>query len=342
MQEIDLARYQITGLLGTGADYEVRSAKDLQSETQVVLKRPVPQTIIRQMHTSTESRSDQTIKFYQEIGHSIPQLSPLLGYSSRDNHDEYYGDTTGYEYRVLVMERAKGIPLVGDVRSRILKVPIGLGQNLFALYPLPYYVSSDAFTIQEQLLNMQTTCYDHGYILLDINPQNVFYDPSNRSIKVIDSGDLIDTRQDISTSNNKGQRDINYFYLELMKYYTTTANPPDSIDGYRNSYGMRPIISLSEEIRELSNYNQTSTPDISLTYNHILDKIETRQYGTVTEFKNDLTEYLDEVRIRDRDKNDLPLLMSAWYNAIHLLTHDHWSKYIFDPAYDLIDVLSQE
>ena len=340
MEEIDLTRYELTGLLGTGADYEVRSAIDLQTQTPVVIKRPVPQAISRQMHGFTEARSDQTITFYEEIGHSIPQLSPLLGYSKRANHDNFYGDNTGEEYRVLILERAKGIPLVGDVRSRILKIPIGLGQNLFALFPLPYYASPDAFTIQEQLLNMQSSCYEHGYILLDINPQNVFYDPLNRLVKVIDSGDLIDTRQDTPPLSNKGRRDIHYFYLEIMKYYTTADIPPNDIDGYRDSYGMRPIISLSDEIRDLSTINEISEPDISLKYNLILGKIENKQYASVTQFKNDLTEYLDEVRLRHLNQHDVPLHMKAWYGAMDLLTNAHWTKYIFDPAYDLKEIPS--
>ena len=340
MEEIDLARYEITGLLGTGADYEVRSAIDLETQTQVVMKRPVPQTISRQMHGFTEVRSDQTIKFYEETAHFIPELSPLLGYSKRANHDEYYGDTTGHEYRVLVMERARGIPLVGDVRSRILKVPIGLGQNLFALFPLPYYGSTDAFTIQEQLLNMQTACYEHGYILLDINPQNVFYDPLNRLVKVIDSGDLIDTRQEAPNVNNKGQRDIHYFYLEIMKYYTNADGLPDNIDGYRNAYGMRPIISLSDEIQSLTTSSETSEPDINLKYNHILAKIENKQYGSVDQFKNDLTEYLDKVKIQHRDKHDVSLHMGTWYEAMNLLTNSHWTKYMFNPVSDLKEIPS--
>ena len=51
-------------------------------------------------------------------------------------HDEFFGDALGGEYRVTVEHRAKGIPLLGDHMARITGVPVGAGQNLFALHPL--------------------------------------------------------------------------------------------------------------------------------------------------------------------------------------------------------------
>ena len=50
MQKVDLDRYEVTGILGTGADYEVRAATDRETQQPVVLKRPVPQMISRKMH----------------------------------------------------------------------------------------------------------------------------------------------------------------------------------------------------------------------------------------------------------------------------------------------------
>jgi hypothetical protein len=117
MEKLDLDRYKITGLLGTGADYEVRAAQDQETGQQVVLKRPIPQIISRQMHGSVETRTDRTLQFYEEVGHSIPYLSPILGYTDRANHDAFYGDSLGKEYRVLVVARAPGIPLAGDART---------------------------------------------------------------------------------------------------------------------------------------------------------------------------------------------------------------------------------
>ncbi|SVE43612.1 uncharacterized protein METZ01_LOCUS496466, partial [marine metagenome] len=71
---------------------------------------------------------------------------------------------------------------------------------------------------------------------------------------------------------------------------------------------------------------------------HILAKIENKQYVSVAQFKNDLTEYLDEVRIRHRDKHDVSLHMGTWYEAMNLLTNAHWTKYIFNAMSDLKEI----
>ncbi|GIS83044.1 MAG: hypothetical protein CM1200mP15_16760 [Dehalococcoidia bacterium] len=101
MRQVNLDEYQITALLGAGADYEVRLANDRTTGQPVVLKRPLPQTISRRMHLSAENRSEQTISFYKNLGNSVPHLSPMIGYSAKSNHSSYYGDTLEEEYTVL-------------------------------------------------------------------------------------------------------------------------------------------------------------------------------------------------------------------------------------------------
>ena len=39
MEKVDLQRYEITGRLGTGADYEVKAATDRETGQQVAIKR---------------------------------------------------------------------------------------------------------------------------------------------------------------------------------------------------------------------------------------------------------------------------------------------------------------
>ena len=124
MEQIDLHRYKATGLLGSGADYEVRSAVDQETGQQVVLKRPMPQMISRRMHGGTEARTDRTLQVLQGMDHAVPLVVPILGYTDRANHDWFFGDSLGQEYRVVVEERARGIPLmVSDPRARITGVP---------------------------------------------------------------------------------------------------------------------------------------------------------------------------------------------------------------------------
>jgi hypothetical protein len=124
MEELDLSGYDITRILGTGADYEVWGAVDRGTGRQVVLKRPLPQTVRHQLHAGIEARTDRLLQVYREVGHSIPGMVPILGYTARSNHDAYFGDVLAQDYRVIIQERGEGIPLVGDPMARITGVPI--------------------------------------------------------------------------------------------------------------------------------------------------------------------------------------------------------------------------
>ncbi len=83
MEKVDLDRYEITGRLGAGADYEVRAAVDRETGRQVAIKRPVPQAISRDQHYAIEERTEKILQAYQEIGNSTPLnldiISPSRG-----------------------------------------------------------------------------------------------------------------------------------------------------------------------------------------------------------------------------------------------------------------------
>ncbi len=334
MEQVDLTRFEITGLLGTGADYDVRSALDRETGQQVVLKRPVPQAISRGMHGPIEARTEKTIEFYQEVGSKIPQLSPIVGYTASGNHEDVYQDSVTNDYRVLVVARALGIPLAGDVRARILRVPVGLGQNLFALYPLPYVETDTPFAIQTLLLDMQERLAEAGYVLLDLGPQNIFYQPATNTISVIDSGDVL-TLGEPTESRSRRPRDIHDCFMELLKYYATPDTPPESTDGYRDFYGMRPVITLEEEMDEIAiRFSRAGGPVGSAALN-VVNQIHDRAYTEFGSFRQDLTAFLEEVRIRNRGLPSLLAAKTAWQEASQLLKADHWRRYLFDPETEL-------
>ena len=95
MEKVDLSRYEATGILGTGADYEARAAVERETGRQVVLKRPMPQTVRHQLHAGIEARTDRILQAYREVGHTLPTVVPILGYTDRANHDAYFGDEFG-------------------------------------------------------------------------------------------------------------------------------------------------------------------------------------------------------------------------------------------------------
>ena len=62
MEQVDLRRYEATGVLGIGADYEVRAAVERGTGRQVVLKRPAPETLRHRMHEGIEARTDRILR----------------------------------------------------------------------------------------------------------------------------------------------------------------------------------------------------------------------------------------------------------------------------------------
>src|SRR2546423_714074 len=163
MEQVDLSCYEVTGILGIGADYEGRAAIECDTGRQVVLKRPTPETLRHRQHAGIETRTDRILQAHQEVGHTIPALVPIVGYTERVNHDAYFGETLGQDYRVIIEERAVGIPLMSDLKARFMGVPIGVGQNLFALFPLVQSASAPPFAIHQQLLDLEEAFFQAGY-----------------------------------------------------------------------------------------------------------------------------------------------------------------------------------
>lgn len=337
MEQIELKRYEQTGKLGSGADYEVRSAIDLETGLQVVLKRPMPQMITRQMHWSTEARTDRVLQVYQTMTRRVPGLVPVLGYTERANHDEFFGDALGQEYRVTVEERALGIPLyVGDPRAKITGVPVGAAQNLFALFRLGDAVYEEAHPIHRQLLDVQESFLEFGYILFDLGPQNIFFQPGSGKITVIDCGALEDQNGE---QNPRGRqpKDIHDFYLEILKFYTTSSPPPTEAQGYRDGYGLRPVVNFQQELDEMArNYDSTdssasadgASSDSAL---RLINNVRQRAYTDLNAFRQDLMEYLDAVAERYSDSPEIGQSRQAWKEALGWFQDDYWRRFLFDP-----------
>ena len=338
MEQVDLHRYEATGLLGSGADYEVRSAVDQETGQQVVLKRPMPQMISRRMHGGTEARTDRTLQVMGEMGQSTCLVAPILGYTDRADHDWFYGDTLGQEYRVVVEERARGIPLlVTDARARITGVPVGVGQNLFALYPMAQPDGVKAFTIHRQLLDLEEMFLRAGYILLDLRPQNIFYQPGSGRVTVIDCGALssIDAEPD---SRGRPAPDIHDFYLEMLKFYATPQQPPTQATGYKDPYGQRPVVRFDQELQEMA-ASFAQNPDAAQEQAlHLIERVRSRDYTDLADFRGDLEVYLDRVIERNEGLPNQREARAAWGEALGWLRGDHWQRYLFEPEAELADL----
>ena len=334
METLSLDRFELVGALGTGADYDVRAAVDRETGQQVVLKRPSPQAVSRQMHGPTEERTTRTLEAYERAGRHCDVIPRILGVTEAAIHDVYFGDEVGQPYRVRVEERAVGIPLVGDPRSRILRVPIGLGQNLFALHPLSLPSGVEAWPIQTQLLAAQEVYEAAGYALLDLGPHNVFYSPGTGRISVIDASALVGHGVDTSQSN-RGPQDVHDFFLEMLKFYVAPELPPSDPAGHYDPYNQRPVISIEQECDDLARAFAAAPDGLKNAVDRCLGSIRSRGYGSVTEFAPDLHECLAQITIRVDTMPARDDAAAAWNSALNRLTESHWTRYLFDADHEL-------
>jgi hypothetical protein len=335
MEQVDLRRYEATGVLGIGADYEVRAAVERDTGRQVVLKRPAPETLRHRMYEGIEARTDRILQVYQEVGHTIPTVVPMVGYTERVNHDGYFGETLGQTYRVIVEERARGIPLMGDLKARFTGVPIGVGQNLFALFPLIQPASTAPFVIHQQLLDLEEAFFQAGYVLLDLRPHNVFYQPATGRITVIDCGALADAHGVVS---RRGLRppDIHDFYLEMLKFYTTPQLPPVQASGYREPYGIRPVVDFERELDQMAQqFRAVADSRVQEAALTIIAQVRHQAYTAFQDFRHDLTAYLEAVHSMHQTLPNLTEARQAWTEALYWLRSEHWQRYRFSPETDL-------
>ena len=357
---IELARYELGGRLGSGADYEVRAAADRATGQAVVVKRPVPQAISRRQHEAIEARTARLLASGGLVGPAAGRLQPaLLGGTARAAHDAFFGDQLGETYTVIVQERAGGIPLLGDLMARVRGVPIAAGQGLFALFPLMEAAAGEAdwdFPVQRQLLELAQLYLDHGWALLDLRPQNVFFQPGSRQVQVIDTG----AAQPLGQPGPRGRppADANDVCLELLKFYAAPEPPPLEAAGYRDARGIRPIINWPQELDELAR-NLTSAGDDAAGDDGgnnaegggaaavaagmaLLDKLRARSYAGFHEFGRDLTAYLEALRRRNRQSPDYPAMRAAWQETLAALRASYWQQFRFDADAELAGYINNQ
>lgn len=334
MELIQLQRYTSRRLLGTGASYEVHEAVDSQTGAQVVLKRPWAQYITHNQHQHADRLSARLIEMHRTLGASFPHISHLVGYTDCTRHDQFFGDTLTHPYHVLVEERAKGVPLVGGIKDKFLGVPIGLAQNLYALYPMVSHAVHPSPGILQQLLELAEGCYRHGFLALDLGPQNVYYDPMQGRITVIDLGDFRDRN-----SSQGGQRtpDLHDALLELCKFYLTPHQPPSQVSGYRDPFGMGSMRGFEQDLNQMiHHYHELTTGALQEAAVNLLQKVKRRAYESIEEFRQEVQHYLGLAEERNRALPDLPGLVEVWREGLGLLHDKYWRRFLFDPETDLV------
>jgi hypothetical protein len=333
MDTIDLERFSLTGSLGIGANYEVYAAVDRETGNDVVLKRPWAQTIRNGQSRRVDEQSERVIELHRVLAGSVPHLAPLLGSTAQASHAHYFGDALTQEYRVLVEERARGLPLVADIKDKFRGVPIGLAQNLFALHPLVAGELAERPGIFEQILEVEEACIGADFLIMDLRPQNVFFDPKHGDITVIDIGTFVDLK---TVAGQRAAPDIHDCLAELCKFYLAPHSPPTEPKGYREPYGMGPALGFSRDLERMiqacADLADGLLGDLAV---QMLQRVKSREYGGVEAFRHDLRRYFALVDERNRHLPDLPDRVEIWRQGMTLLREQYWRKFRFDPDADL-------
>ena len=324
----DLSQFKLDGKIGEGADSEMFAATDSATGDAVVVKRPHPMLISRGQHSAVERRMASAIALREQLGDTLPCVAKLIGYSQSASHDDYFSDTLGESYSVVVEERARGIPRVASAMDGIKRHPIGLPQNLFAIHPVLPHLERGRFSILRDLLEVGRAFDNAGALILDMRPQNIYFHPGSATIIVIDIGGVTEPQ---ATSGRKPLLDLHDFYLELFKWYIPNTTPPQQATGYAQPIGMETIPMFNQNLDTIIRQH-TDAPDGDWhdAAIHILRKVKARTYPGFDAFSADFDALLDLLNSRYEHLSNCEGIRKAWQKAAELLTADYWRKYQFD------------
>ncbi len=330
---MDLARFKLEGLLGEGADLQVFSATDTATGDAVVVKRPHPTLIQRGQHGDVE-RSLLRAKALREQPRSAPpHLAQMIGHGWQHTGDSYFGDTLENGYIVAVERRARGLPLVGSASDAVKGMPIGLPQNLFVRYPVVPRGTSSTFTIATDLLDTAEAFLRAGHLLLDLRPQNVFFDPRSGSIEIVDLGGVVTPRQ---ATRSEPQLDIHDVIVEFVTWYLPALDAPATADGYALPHILDSMPSFGGAVEGMfeawSRLAAGGARDATL---RVLETTRRRGYEAFGSFRRDFDRLLDLMADHYAELAGSKPIVDAWSEALAQLRQPAWSKFLFAAQEDL-------
>ena len=318
----NLRQFRLGELLGEGADLQVFAATDAESGEQVVVKRPHPSLVSRNMHRDVEERTLLQAGLRTRMG-EVNGIVRLLMLTEPDSFAWYFRDDPGHPYSVQVEERAKGIPLVGGISDMVRGYPVGLPLNLFVLHPARSYIScgheNPVFTVLEIIERV----YEMGYLAQDLGPQNVFYSPASGTSRVIDLGTI---REPSEATRRQPAFDLNDILFDIFRLYTTPEKPPKNALHFTQTRESGLSGTLERKAESLSRKFAATGAGLAETSLNILSTIGERGYASPNQFRTDLQNYLAVAESTDRE----PAAEEAWHQAIQELRSPYWKKYLFD------------
>ena len=323
-----LSQFQLHEKLGEGADSEAFAATDARTGAPVVVKRPHPMLIARRQHDAVERRIAKVINLRERLGDALPYTARMLAYTERANHDAYFGDTLGEPYTVTVEERAAGVPLVGSATDGIKRHPIGAPQNLFAIHPVVPHPQRSRFSIVRDILEVAAAFDDAGALILDMRPQNIYFDPATAAITVIDIGGVTEA----SAPNSRTPLDLHDFYLELFKWYIPHSPPPTDANEYQHPIGMETIPMFDQNLDAMiRRHTEAADTTCNAAALDILHKVKARAYLDISAFRREFDALLTLLEAHYATLSQHEPIRQAWTTALNLLTTDYWRKFDFHP-----------
>ena len=334
LEQSGLSRFKLDGPLGEGADCQVFAATDLEDGVPVVVKRPHPMLIVHGQHADVQRRLSLSLELQRAMSSASSPLAGAVAYATVEPGFAYFGDTHDHPYLVVVEERARGLPLVGSAADGIKRNPIGLPQRLFALHPVVRHFAWPRFSVARDVLEIGCTFLDQGIVLLDARPQNVFFDPRNSRIKLIDTGGATKARP---ATRRRPALDAHDFYLELFKWYLPMDNPPSTPEGYTAPHGMDSVPRFEQDLAALRRtYETTPWRVIGESGGAIVERVRERGYSSPSEFREHFLRLVGQYEARYDTLASDPARVAVWTEARQLLALPYWRKYLFDPAEDLV------
>ncbi len=328
-----LSRFRLGDPIGEGADCQVFAATVLEDGPPVVIKRPHPMLIARGQHADVERRLSRSISLQQGLGRVSARLAGVIAHATVEPGTGYFGDTHDRPYLVVVEHRATGVPLVGSATDGIRRMPIGLPQQLFALHPVRRHPARPRFSVAMDILEFGEAFLEKGLVLLDARPQNVFFDPKNATITLIDTGGATEVRE---ATRRRPALDAHDFYAELFKWYVPLGDPPSDTDGYTAPHGMDSVPRFEQDLAALKRaYDSTPTRPIGEIGAAIVERVRERGYPRPADFRTDFQRLVALYDQRYESLSNDPATASVWTEAERLLDLPYWRKFLFDSAADM-------
>ena len=194
------------------------------------------------------------------------------------------------------------------------------------------------FSVQQQIMEVEQAFHDKGHLLLDMRPQNIYFDPRRCEITVIDIG-AVPTQGPAAqgrTGAREQPRDLHNFFAEMLQFYATPDGLPSEVAGYGEPAGMRNMPHFTQHLDTMiRGFSKAQDPSVKEAAVTILQRVRDRAYSSIEEFRTDFGEYLEAVRDERERHPDYRSLVEVWRRAIELLEGEYWKRFLFDPTADL-------